>query len=90
MNEESDIRHWERRLLIFAFGAWAAVVAAYGQAVVSRVDRIVAASEADRKENAEYRVMMERRITSLEQNHGYFRRILEGIEERNHEVEAER
>lgn len=69
--QEPSLRHWERKLLIVAFGAWAGVVAIYGQAAVNRIDRVVGELEADRRAQAEYRTLMERRLTIVEQRQAY-------------------
>jgi len=59
-DDVTPVHQWERRLLIIAFAGWAAVVAAYGQAIVNRVDKI---SEGQ----VLYQMTTERRITILEQ-----------------------
>jgi len=89
MSESSEgdrVNAWERRLLIAAFGAWAAVVAAYGQAVVKRVDSVVTEMAEDRKEAAEQRTVMERRITILENNQQYIIRRLEHLEKEHDKI----
>lgn len=83
MGEEQEpaLRHWERKLLIVAFGAWAGVVAIYGQAAVSRIDRVVQEMEADRREDAAYRTAMERRLTIVEQQQNF---VIEALREDGH------
>lgn len=60
------LHSWERKLLIIAFAGWAAVVAAYGQASVNRIDTVVGEMSQERKSNEEYRTLMERRVAILE------------------------
>ena len=79
--EEPSLHNWERKLLIVAFGAWAGVVAMYGQAAIGRVDRLVQQMELDRKESAEYRTTLERRITIIEQRQAY---VLEALRDDGH------
>ena len=64
---ENDIHQWERKavagllaLLATCFMVWAGVVWSSGQSVVSEM------REA-RKEDAQYRLLMERRLTAAEQ-----------------------
>jgi hypothetical protein len=63
---ENDIHQWERKalvgvlgLLVVCFTAWAGVVFNSGQDVVHEL-------RATREENAQYRLLMERRVTLLE------------------------
>lgn len=67
-DDAADVVHrWERRLLIAAFGGWALVVAAYGQAAVNRIDRITEEMQRDREQRVAAEMLMERRVTILEQ-----------------------
>jgi len=74
--KEPGLHNWERKLLIFAFGTWAAVVGFYGQAAVNRVDRIAASMEQDRKDQITYQNQMERRVLLLEFEQRQFRQLL--------------
>lgn len=76
----SQVHQWERRLLIAAFGGWAFVVAAYGQAAISRIDKIVDAMERDSELNTAVHQAMDRRITILEQRQDGVLRALSRIE----------
>lgn len=74
MDDADDIRQWERKavaallgLLTTAFMIWAGVVWSGTNKVMDRVDSIVKEISADRIEQQQYRVMMERRLTIMEQ-----------------------
>jgi len=85
MDHESEaaaaIHQWERRLLIFAFGAWAAVVAAYGQMAINRIDKVVTQLEREREMNIEAHQLLDRRVTILEQRQDSVIRALARIDE---------
>jgi hypothetical protein len=65
--DETALHTWERKLLILAFGSWAAVVAAYGQMAVNRIDRIVEQMERQFNLNSEAHAILDRRLTIVEQ-----------------------
>lgn len=75
-----QVHQWERRLLIAAFGGWAFVVAAYGQAAINRIDQIVEAMRRDSEANTMVHQAMDRRITILEQRQEGVLRALARIE----------
>lgn len=75
-----QVHQWERRLLIAAFGGWAFVVAAYGQAAISRIDKIVEAQAVSNEANSLVHQAMDRRITILEQRQDAVLRALSRIE----------
>jgi len=65
--EERPVHYWERKLLVVAFTAWAAVVAAYGQMAINRVDRIVDTMSKQADVNSEAHQILDRRLTIAEQ-----------------------
>jgi hypothetical protein len=76
----NQVHQWERRLLIAAFGGWAFVVAAYGQAAISRIDKIVDAMNEESKVNLATHQAMDRRLTIVEQRQDGVLRALARIE----------
>lgn len=85
MDDESKkaieaVHSWERRLLIVAFTGWAAVVAAYGQAAINRIDKIVETQARERDLNSDVHASMDRRLTITEQNDKVISRQLDKIE----------
>lgn len=74
MNEEEELRQWERKalaglmaMLVTVFGLWAGVVWQGTDKVVDRLDTVVTQMAADRLEQERYRSMTERRLTIIEQ-----------------------
>ena len=72
--KEPGLHSWERKLLIVAFGAWAAVVGVYGQATVNRVDKLVTSMEDERRSQSQYQLLVERRLTALEKESALYHR----------------
>lgn len=78
--KEPNLRSWERRLLIIAFGGWAAVVAAYGQGALNRIDRIVETMERERDANSEIHRQFDKRLIIVERDHVGMGKQLDKIE----------
>lgn len=74
--KEAGLHAWERKLLILAFGAWAGVLAIYGQQAVDRMDRLTMLMEQDRKERDLQMNQMDRRILLIEHEQKQFRRLI--------------
>lgn len=79
-DEETDrsLRGWERRaivallgLLSAVFGVWAMAVWDGSQDLVHEVRAVRTEMVADRIEQREYRTLMERRITTIEQRQAW-------------------
>lgn len=73
-HHQDSIREWERKavtallgLLITVFGIWAGVVWNGTKEVVTQINDISKQLSADRLEQVQYRMLMERRLTIQEQ-----------------------
>jgi membrane protein implicated in regulation of membrane protease activity len=84
--QEPNLHHWERKLLIVAFGAWAGVVAYMGNQVVNRVDQVVTEMRRQSDLNSEAHQLLDRRLTIVEQRQEGVLRALTRID--NH-IETE-
>ena len=78
--EESNLHNWGRKLLIVAFGGWAAVVAVYGQTAINRIDKVSEQLQHEKTVAYEYHATLERRVTILEQQNVTLNRTLARIE----------
>ena len=83
------VHRWERRLLIVAFTGWAAVLAAYGQAMVSRIDAVVVEFAAYRAAQAADRQLMERRVTAIEEQQKMTLRLYDDMRRHDYELSTD-
>lgn len=81
------VRQWERRILIglatsfiAVFAVWAGVVWDGTKAIANEVAAVRHEMSLDRIEQQQYRTLLERRITIVEQQQEYLRRLVERIE----------
>lgn len=69
---EPNLHNWERQILLAIAGVLFLILTAFGRSLMVKVDSIADNLAEDRRSLAEYRILMERRLTVVEQRQEAF------------------